>query len=134
MQTPAAWSAMGSRATAKGRRQAGLLLLVAVTLIGTIWGYRWSITWPIRLELGEYHDSIPPAFSPDGATIATTGFRLAGVQFWTRPVVGSVQAGPIPTPLVITLMSTGPSPRMTEPSRSYGSPCTRTGPRRYRST
>jgi hypothetical protein len=82
MRTTAAWSAMGSQAPAKIRLRAGIALLVAFALIGAIVGYRWWTTWPIRLELGEYHDSIPLVFSPDGATIATMGFRSTGLRFW----------------------------------------------------
>ncbi len=82
MRTTAAWSAMGSQAPAKICLWAGIALLVAFTLIGAIVGYRWWTSWPIRLELGEYHDSIPLAFSPDGATIATMGFRSPGLRFW----------------------------------------------------
>jgi WD40 repeat protein len=82
MRAPATMSAVGSRATARSRRRAGLALLVGVTLIGTILGYRWWTNWPVRLELGEDHGHIPVAFSPDGATLATMGFRSAGLRFW----------------------------------------------------
>jgi len=57
-------------------------VLVAVALIGTILGYRWWTTWPVRLEFGDEHGGIPLAFSPDGATLATKGFRSAGLRFW----------------------------------------------------
>jgi hypothetical protein len=80
MGASATWPAAGSRPPAKTRLQAGLALLVAVSLVGAFVGYRWWTTRPICLELGEYHDNIPLALSPDGATIAT--IWSADLRFW----------------------------------------------------
>jgi hypothetical protein len=96
MGTWATWPATGPRPPAKSRLRAGLALLLAVFLIGSVLGYRWWTTWQIHLEFVEDHHNLPLAFSPDGATLATSWF--AGLRFLdvARGRLGACWACPYP--------------------------------------
>jgi WD40 repeat protein len=58
----------------RGRR-IGLGGLALLMLVGGGLGCRWWMCWPVQVALEQPGECWPLAFSPDGATLATTGWH-----------------------------------------------------------
>src|SRR5277367_4029841 len=50
-------------------------LLAALVVLGAWLGCWWWTSWPVQIALQQPGDYWPLAFSPDGATLLTTGWR-----------------------------------------------------------
>jgi WD40 repeat protein len=79
----AAWTAVGRRWRGiSRRRRAALGLLAALALAGTYGLSLWWTDWPARRVIRDPQGYLPLAFSPDGATLAATGFEDGGITLW----------------------------------------------------